>query len=155
MNIRKPDPIPFTKEGLAELSAKQAKLLARREVVLVELQRAREQGDLSENGAYKAARFELSDTDRELRRIAHFLKYGEVREARGTETVGFANTVTVELGGKEYRYKLVGTQEADALKGLVSMESPIGMALQGKKVGDAAVVSMPERTIEYLVKKIQ
>lgn len=153
-HMKQPDPISFTKAGFDNLKVRQAELLAKREIVLVSLQRAREMGDLSENGAYTSARFELGNVDRELRRLEYNLKYGVVREPENTGKVGFGNKVTVELNGKEYVYTLVGTQESDPKKAMISLESPIGMALLGKKVGDNAVVVMPDRQIEYLVKKI-
>lgn len=152
---RKPDPLPFTSVGYEKLKVRQAELLAKREVVLVSLQRAREMGDLSENGAYTSAKFELGNTDRELRRLAHNLKYGVVTAKAGTDRVGFGNAVTVETDGKTYTYLLVGTQESDPMQGTISLESPIGLALLGKKVGVKVVVTMPERTIEYRVKKIE
>lgn len=137
------------------MQVRQAELQDRREVVLVSLQRAREMGDLSENGAYTAARFELGNTDRELKRLEFMLKYGQVVQSSGTDKIGFGNKVTVEVGGKEYTYTLVGTQESDPKLGKISLESPIGMALLGKKVGETALVMMPDRTIEYLVKRIE
>lgn len=153
--IKKPLPIPFTKKGYENMQVRQAELQDRREVVLVSLQRAREMGDLSENGAYTAARFELGNTDRELKRLEFMLKYGQVVQSSGTDKIGFGNKVTVEVGGKEYTYTLVGTQESDPKLGKISLESPIGMALLGKKVGETALVMMPDRTIEYLVKRIE
>lgn len=137
------------------MKVRQTELLAKREIVLVSLQRAREMGDLSENGAYTSARFELSNVDRELRRIEYNLKYGVIKEADGRDKVGFGNQVTVEINGKEYTYLLVGTQESDPKKAMISLESPIGMALLGKAVGEIAVVTMPERVIKYLIKKIE
>ena len=154
-HMKQPDPVPFTKDGYEKLKVRQAELLAKREVVLVSLQRAREMGDLSENGAYTSAKFELGNTDRELRRLAFMIKYGVITEASGRDKVGFGNKITVELAGKEYTYMLVGTQEADPMKGTISLESPIGMALLGKKVGDKVIVQMNERQIEYLVKDIK
>lgn len=154
-HMKQPDPVPFTREGYANLKVRQEELLAKREIVLVSLQRAREMGDLSENGAYTSAKFELGNVDRELRRIEFNLKYGVVKEVQGTDRVGFGNKVTVELNGKEYTYVLVGTQESDPKKAMLSLESPIGIALLGKKVGEKVVVTMPDRTIEYIVKKIQ
>lgn len=152
--MRQPDPVPFTKVGYEQLSARQAELQVKREEVLIALQRAREMGDLSENGAYTAARFELGNVDRELRRLEFNLKYGVIKSADGTDKVGFGNKVTVEIGGKEYTYTLVGTQESDPKQGKISLESPIGIALLGKKVGEKAMVVMPDREITYLVKKI-
>lgn len=153
--MRLPDPVPFTKQGYENLKIRQAELLAKREIVLVSLQRAREMGDLSENGAYTSARFELGNVDRELKRLEYMIKFGQVVATTSFDKVGFGNIVTVELGGKEYTYTLVGTQESDPKIGKLSLESPIGIALQGKRIGDKAIVTMPDRTIEYLVKKIE
>ncbi len=147
--------IRFTREGYEKLKARRDELLAKREVVLVSLQRAREMGDLSENGAYTSARFELGNVDRELRRIEHNLKYGVVTETKGVDEVRFGNSVTLELDGKKYVYKLVGTEESDPKNGVLSLESPIGMALIGKKVGDKALVEMPDRRLEYKIIKIE
>ena len=154
-HMKQPDAVPFTKVGYDQLRVRQSELLTKREEVLIALQRAREMGDLSENGAYTAARFELGNVDRELRRLEFMIKYGVVVEITGHDKVGFGNKVTVEIGGKEYTYTLVGTQESDPKKAMISLESPIGMALLGKRVGDKAVVTMPDRRIEYLVKKIE
>jgi transcription elongation factor GreA len=153
-NYKKPDPVPFTQAGYDKLKVRQAELLAKREVVLVSLQRAREQGDLSENGAYTSAKFELGTVDRELRRLTHNIKYGVVMSAQGTSTVGFGNKITVSMNDKEYSYLLVGSEESDPAKAMLSIDSPVGKALLGKKVGDVVVVTMPDRTIEYVIKKI-
>lgn len=153
-HMKKPDPVPFTAAGYAALKTRQAELLVKREQVLIALQRAREMGDLSENGAYTAARFELGNVDRELRRLEFNIKYGVVKSASGTDRVGFGNKVTVALDEKEYTYTLVGTQESDPKKAMLSLESPIGIALLGKRVGEKAIVVMSDRQIEYIVKKI-
>lgn len=152
--MKQPEPVLFTKAGFQKLKVRQDELLAKREIVLVSLQRAREMGDLSENGAYTAARFELGNVDRELRTIEFNLKYGKVVENTGGDNVGFGSKVTVEVGGKEYTYTLVGTQESDPKAGILSLESPIGKALMGKTQGDKVKVEMPDRSIEYLVKKV-
>lgn len=154
-HMKQPDPVPFTKAGYDQLSVRRAELLAKREIVLVSLQRAREMGDLSENGAYTSAKFELGNVDRELRRLEFNLKYGKVVEIAHTDNVGFGSKVTVELMGKEYTYTLVGSEESDPKKAMLSLESPIGIALMGKKVGEKVLVVMPDRQIEYLIKKIE
>jgi transcription elongation factor GreA len=154
-HMKQPDPVPFTRDGYAALSVRRDELLVKREHVLIALQRAREMGDLSENGAYTAARFELGNVDRELRRLEFNLKYGKVVESVSHDKVGFGNRVTVEINGKEYVYTLVGTQESDPKKSMISLESPIGAALMGKRVGEVAQVVMPDRQIEYKVKKIE
>lgn len=153
--MKQPDPVPFTKAGYDALSVRRDELLAKREIVLVSLQRAREMGDLSENGAYTAARFELGNVDRELRKLEFNIKYGVVKSASSHDSVSFGNKVTVELNGKEYTYLLVGSSESDPKKAMISIDSPIGMALLGKRVNEKAIVIMPDRQIEYLVRKIE
>jgi len=153
--MKKPEPVLFTKAGYQKLKDRQVELQAKREVVLVSLQRAREMGDLSENGAYTSAKFELGNVDRELRTIEFNLKFGKVVENTGSDQIGFGSKATVELDGKEYVYTLVGTQESDPRNGILSLESPIGKALIGKQSGQKVIVEMPDRKIEYLVKKVE
>ncbi|KKU58690.1 MAG: Transcription elongation factor GreA, partial [Microgenomates group bacterium GW2011_GWE1_47_12] len=90
----------------------------------------------------------------ELRRVEHNLKYGKVIEPTRDGVIGFGSVVTVELKGQEYTYTLVGTEESDPQKNILSLESPIGRALQGKREGEMARVIMPDRELEYQVKKI-
>lgn len=134
--------ILFTPAGYAELKPKLEALQLKRERVLVELQRAREQGDLSENGAYKAARFELGDTDRMIRTLQRQIKYGKPVQTPTDGTIGIGSTVRLMRDdGKEFNYMIVGTYEADPLKGKVSIESPMGKELMGKKAGDKVLVN--------------
>ena len=140
--IKKPNIIVFTKSGYSSLQPKLDELFKKRERVLIELQRAREQGDLSENGAYKAARFELGDTDRAIRTLQHQIKYGKAVEPPKDGTIGVGSTVRlVRSDGKEFKYTIVGTYEADPMNGKISIESPMGKTLMGKKAGDDVLVN--------------
>lgn len=154
-HIQKPPVVPFTREGYEALKKRRVELLAKREIVLVSLQRAREMGDLSENGAYTSAKFELGNVDRELRKIEFNLKYGQVVEASEKGIVGFGSRVTVELGGREYSYLLVSSEESDPKEMKLSIDSPVGKAIMGAKVGDKVKVTLADRTIEYLIKEIK
>lgn len=136
------DPIRFTAEGYAALTPKLDELIIKRERVLVELQRAREQGDLSENGAYKAARFELGDTDRAIRQLQHQIKYGRAVEPPTDGSLGVGSTVKLRRDDeKEYTYTIVGTYEADPMNGKISIESPMGKVLLGRKIGEEVTVN--------------
>lgn len=140
--IKKPNSIIFTKSGYNSLQSKLDELFKKRERVLIDLQRAREQGDLSENGAYKAARFELGDTDRAIRTLQHQIKYGKAVEPPQDGTIGVGSTVRlVRSDGKEFNYIIVGTYEADPMNGKISIESPMGKALIGKCVGEEVDVN--------------
>lgn len=150
-NIRKPASIPFTKEGYEKLLTRRDELLAKREVTLVSLQRAREMGDLSENGAYTSAKFELGNIDRELRRVEYNIKYGLVTNDIQAGVVGFGSRVTVELNGKRYTYLLVSSEESNPTEMKLSIDSPVGKALMGHKVGDKVTVVMPGREVIYQI----
>ncbi len=140
--IKKPNNIVFTTLGYSALQPKLDELFKKRERVLIELQRAREQGDLSENGAYKAARFELGDTDRAIRTLQHQIKYGIVLNTPSDGTIGIGSIVKLSRDdGKEFEYTMVGTYEADPMNGKISIESPMGKGLMSKKVGDEVVVN--------------
>ncbi|GAB4027408.1 MAG: transcription elongation factor GreA [Candidatus Microgenomates bacterium] len=140
--IKKPNSIIFTKSGYNSLQPKLDQLFEKRERLLVELQRAREQGDLSENGAYKAARFELSDTDRTIRQLQYQIKYGKVGQPPTDGTIGIGSTVKLKNSdGNEFSYTIVGTYEADPINGKISIKSPMGSALVDKKVGDEVTVN--------------
>lgn len=148
--IKKPNSIVFTKSGYSSLQPKLDELFKKRERVLIELQRAREQGDLSENGAYKAARFELGDTDRAIRTLQHQIKYGKAVEPPKDGTIGVGSTVRlVRSDGKEFNYTIVGTYEADPMNGKISIESPMGKALVGKRPSSQINVNGQYYKIEF------
>lgn len=148
MFIRKFEPIIFTEQGYSQLKEKLETLLVKRERVLIELQRAREQGDLSENGAYKAARFELGDTDRAIRTLQNHIKYGKVLQTPINGTIGVGSKVKLRRGdGKEFNYVIVGTFEADPMNGKISIESPMGKKLIGKRVDEVIEVNGQTYTV--------
>jgi transcription elongation factor GreA len=147
--------IPFTADAYRKLQEDQEKLLTERTAVMGRLQTAREMGDLSENGAYQYAKFELGSLNRQLRQIEHYLEYGEVvAKSDNTDTAEFGTTVTLAQGEKEITYLLVSLHESNPKEGKLSLESPIGQAIKGKKVGDVVKVTVPAGVIEYTIRKI-
>lgn len=147
--------IPFTKAGYEKLEKDLSTLLEKRKESLVRLQAAREMGDLSENAAYKGARLELGTIDRQVRKLHYLINYGQVMEIKDSKTVGFGAEITLDDGVKKLTFKLVGSYEADPLKQKLSIDSPLGKAVIGKKVGDKMVVSAPAREIIYTVVDIK
>ena len=107
---------------------------------------AKEQGDLSENAEYHAAREEQGHLEREKADIEEKLKFGKVVTATKGDAVGIGATVTyIDLEeGEEYTFEIVGTTEANLAKGKISNVSPVGQAMLGKKVGDTCVVVAPK-----------
>ncbi len=147
--------ISFTKEGYDKLVNDLEKLKKEREEVVIRLRTAREMGDLSENGAYKAARFELSSTDRQIRRINYLLQSGEVVEKNTSGKIGFGSKVTIQSSKATLSFILVDKFESDPQKHMLSFQSPIGKAVLGKKEGDRIKVTTPNGVVEYNIVKVE
>jgi transcription elongation factor GreA len=145
--------IPFTQSGFDALKVELEKKKSERPAIVKELQRARELGDLSENGLYKATKGKLIDTDRRIRQLTHLIKNAHVDDSTNIATVGIGNTVTLLSDGKEYVYQIVGTYESDPSNGKISIVSPLGKLLMDKKVGDEVALKR-DREIRYKIVKI-
>ena len=132
--------------------------VVRRKEVAQKIKEAREQGDLSENAEYDAAKDEQRDIETRIEEIEKILKNAEVylEDEVDLDKVGIGCTVVLydEEFEEEVEYKIVGSTEANSLKGKISNESPLGQALLGKKVGDVVVVEAQVGNMEYKVLKI-
>jgi transcription elongation factor GreA len=146
--------IPFTRQGYQKVLDEYAELLARRPEAVEHLRKAREMGDLSENGYYKASRAELSFLDARLRRLERLKKLGKVVESASDGRVDIGSHVTISDGQKEYEYTIVGGYESDPSKHNISHISPIGKALLGRRRGESVQVSAPRGIITYTIREI-
>lgn len=135
----------LTSEGFKKFKDDHRILLEKRKEVLADLVRAREMGDLSENGAYKAARFELSSIDRRIRELTKIIKTATVITNNVSDRVQLGNKVNLLVNGRNVGYQVVGRHEANPSLGMVSNESPIGRKLLGKKVGDKFVLGTDKK----------
>lgn len=147
--------IPFTPQAYAQLQADRKRLQKERVETIVRLQTAREMGDLSENGAYKYAKFELGDIGRKLRRINHLLKEGAVVVPRSHTQVEFGSNVTLEGPRGRQTFLMVSEHESNPKEHKLALSSPIGAALSGKKVGETAVVITPSGEAAYTIVAIK
>jgi len=146
--------IRFTKDGFEKLTAEYQGLLAERPDAVEHLRKARELGDLSENGYYKASRAKLSFIDSRLRKMQYQLKQAEIVDFTDTQTVDIGVTVTLTNEDKDVTYTIVGDLEADPLFHKLSLLSPIGKEIMGKKVGDQIFVTAPSGVKKYTISKI-
>ena len=132
--------------------------VVRRKEVAVKIREAREQGDLSENAEYDAAKDEQRDIETRIEEIEKILKHAEVVVEDEVDLDKISVGCTVVLYDKEFEeeveYKIVGSTEANSLAGKISNESPLGKALIGKKVGENIEVNAQAGVIEYEVLKI-
>jgi len=131
----------------------------RRKEVAQKIKEAKEQGDLSENAEYDAAKEEQADIEARIVELEKILKNAEVIDeddfVSDTITVGCAVTLLDIEFDEEMQFKIVGSTEANSLKGLISNESPLGIALLGKKKGETVEVEAPAGMIQYKVVDIQ
>ena len=115
--------------------------------LLEDVKTAREFGDLSENFEYKAAKREKSRNDSRIRYLERMIKTAKVIDASSNpDEIGLFDKVTIyiEEDDEEQTIELVTTLRQNALKGLISKESPVGKALMGKRVGDTVRIQVNE-----------
>ena len=151
-----PTPTPITPEGVKKLEAElEALWTVERPRVTREVTAAAAQGDRSENAEYIYGKKRLREIDSRVRFLRKRLedvtvvKPGEVADP---ERVFFGAWVTLEdEAGEEHRYRLVGPDEFDVERGMISVQSPIGRALLGKREGDEVTVKRPAGSAVYEV----
>ena len=128
----------------------------KRKEVAGKIKEAREQGDLSENAEYDAAKDEQRDIEARIEKI---LKNAEVvvedEVDLATISVGCKVKVYDVEFEEEIEFKIVGSTEANSLEGKISNESPVGKALIGAKKGQTVQVEMPSGVMEYKVLEIE
>ena len=144
----------ITREGKKELESELEQLKSRRSGIADKIAAARDYGDLSENAEYDAAREEQGLVESRIAEIEDILQNAELIKATKRSTVGLGSKVTLKNGKKTIEYFIVGPVEANPLEGRISNESPIGVALEGKKVGEKAVVVTPKGEISYEIVSI-
>ena len=136
----------LTREDVKKIEAEieERKLVVRKQA-LEDVKEARAQGDLSENFEYYAAKKFKNKNESRIRYLERMLKNATIVEDSSKEDeVGINNTVVVQFeeDGTEETYKLVTSVRSNSLNGLVSIESPIGRAIRGHKVGDRVHVQV-------------
>jgi transcription elongation factor GreA len=144
----------ITVDGKKELEAELDTLKSRRGEVADKIAEARDFGDLSENAEYDSAREEQGLLETRIAEIEEILNNAEIIKSTRKKTIDLGSRVELTTGGKKVSYTIVGPVEADPLEGKISNESPIGMALYGKKVGDSAVIATPKGNVTYKVAQI-
>ena len=150
----------LTYAGLRKLEEELEDLkVVKRKEISQKIKEAREQGDLSENAEYDAAKDEQRDIEARIEEIEKILKNAEIVDedevSLDTINIGCQIKILDLEFDEELVYKIVGSTEANSLKGKISNESPVGKALIGKKVGDLVSVETQVGTVQYKVLDIQ
>lgn len=146
--------IPFTQQGFENLKKELEELVAKRPAAVKTLTRGREMGDLSENGLYKAAKMELSNIDHQIRHLKNLVLYGRPSTPTDNNYIQLGHIVTVETENGRKIFVIVGEWEAAPKENKISIKSPIGHNLMGRKVGEIVKISTPQGKIEYKIVNI-
>ncbi len=149
----------LTYQGLQKLETELQDLkVVRRKEVAEKIKEAREQGDLTENAEYDAAKDEQRDIEARIEEIEQILKNVEVvvEDDVATDQISVGSQVRLRetVSKEEMDFDIVGSTEVNSMAGKISNESPLGMALMGAKVGDTVTVETPSGEIEYKVLEI-
>ena len=150
----------LTYEGLKKYEDELHELkVVKRKEVAQKIKEAREQGDLSENAEYDAAKDEQRDIEARIEELEKILKNAEVVDEDEVDinviSIGCRVKILDMEFDEEMEYKIVGSTEANSLKGKISNESPVGKALIGKKKGDVAEVETQVGVLKYKVVEIE
>ena len=154
-----PNKIELTKEGEEKLQKEYRHLIdIDRPEVIEQLTVARAQGDLSENADYDAARNRQAEIEARIKEIENILANAKIIDAnaKGGKVVSLGSTVEIKdlSDDSVATYTIVGTVEANPIKGLISNVSPLGHAIVGKRVGDECVVRVSQE-YKVLILKIE
>ena len=149
----------ISKEGFEKYKAEWEQLkYVERPAMIAQVQAAAAEGDRSENAAYTYGRMRVREIDRRLRELDRILDGAQIIEKKAPEDGSVRFGATVKLFDKKTRrekvYSIVGEKEIDPLKGRISMKSPIGAALAGKKQGDTVQVEAPRGAINYEILEV-
>lgn len=146
----------LTKEKFDEFTAELAELKGKkRKEVAESLEYAKSLGDLSENAEYHEARDTQATIEDRIARLEELLKTAQIVSSNTGDTVNVGSTVTVEKDGKKFDYSIVGSEEADVIANKISMKSPFGQAILGKKKGDTFSFTAPSGELTYKIVSIK
>lgn len=146
----------ITQEGYNKLKEEHDYLsIVRRKEIAERIERAKELGDLSENAEYSEAKDAQALNEGRILELMNILKNVTiVNKTTDSDSVVMGSKVTVEIDGKKKEYTIVSFNEADPLSGLISNESPLGVAFIGRKKGDKVTVETPRGLMNYKIVKV-
>lgn len=147
----------MTEEKYRKLDKELEKLLKKvRPELAKEVNRLSLTGDFSENHAYQMAKGKLRGVNSRILELENILKQAEIiKPNKNNNFVQVGSVATVEVGGKQKVYQILGSAEVDPTGGAISHSSPLGSVLLGKRVGDLAVLKLKDREVEYKIIKIE
>lgn len=150
--------MPMLDEGYRKLNEELKRLKVERPQIVDAIEEARAHGDLSENAEYHAAKERQGQIEASIADIEDKLSRAQIidpRDLSGDKVVFGATVTLLDEDEKAIKYQIVGQTEADANKGRISYNSPLGRALIGRKVDEDVEVSVPAGDRYYVVSRIE
>ncbi|MHB8571588.1 MAG: transcription elongation factor GreA [Candidatus Dormibacteria bacterium] len=149
-------PVLLTEEGLEKLQAELRQLIeVRRPDISERIREAKEFGDISENAEYQEAKNEQGMIEGRILDLEQMIRNAELIDAEAHHTVvEVGSTVKLKDSEGEFTYKVVGSAEADPTQGRISLESPVGRALMGRKAGEEVTVKVPDGESKVKILKV-
>jgi transcription elongation factor GreA len=146
----------ITPEGLAKLKEELNHLkTVKRQEVAKRIQEAKELGDLSENAEYSDAKTEQAFTEGRIQEIEAVIRDAKIIEKdTSSSVVQIGSRILVKEDGDEKEFNIVGSNEADPIKGFISNESPMGKAFLGRKIGDKVSIEVPKGIVNFEIVEI-
>lgn len=151
-------PVVLTLEGKTELEQELEHLRSVKVPMLVaRLQQLSNEGDISDNSEYEDTKEELVLAEARIREIEHILRRAQVITPEGNrDTVQLGSRVTViDEEGTTETWVVVNPEEANAMHGRISIESPVGAALLGRRAGDTVVVKAPGGEMRFTIQRVE
>ena len=150
--------VPMLAEGYEKLTADLKALRAERPLIVDAIEEARAHGDLSENAEYHAAKERQGQVEAMIGDLEDKISRAQIIDPTtlsGDKVILGATVTLLDENDKPVRYQIVGQTEADAAKGRISYNSPIGRALIGKQLEEEVEVTVPSGDKFYLIDKIE
>lgn len=141
----------ITKSGLELLKKELEEKLQKRDSLKNAIEEMRDRGDLSENDGYSLALDDNESNERRIAELESLIEKAKIVKETDDKSVSVGNKVEVESNGQKSSFTIVGESEADPLANKISIGSPLGSALKGKKVGDSIKVELPRGAVEYKI----
>jgi transcription elongation factor GreA len=146
----------LTEEGFKKIQEElEIRKTTTRQEIAHAIKEAKEQGDLSENAEYSAARQRQGENEARVSELEVLIKNARIAEKKvGSSKVQLGSRISVRTGKSEMQFEIVGTNEVDPLQGKISDQSPMGRAFMGKEKGDEAIVETPAGKTKFEILEI-
>lgn len=153
-NYAKKDPL-ITADKFEQLKNKLERLKRNQPGAAAEVSRLAQLGDFSENVEYQLAKGRLRRINQEVQILENQIYQAKIIQSTNTGKIEIGSTVTVLVNNEHKKYTILGSEETDPSRGIISHHSPIGEALLGKKAGDVVELNAGGKEVKYEIKEIK